>query len=226
MKTLALLAAGVMLAGTTAFAAPPNYPQNGFIGVFGDAAGTNCCVTTGAGSTTLYVIAVTGGNTSAGLTGAEFRIELNPPAPSAFVIWTPSPSSNVALGNPVDNSSAAGDVSGCNLAFSTCQKQAGMAGDHITLGTLVVFNLTGEHEMLVKKHNRPSNPNLTAPLVILCDAPNYTAVPLTLFDGDPWLQGGEAYSFRTPINAAACNGSCGFVGVEAKTWTTMKDLYR
>jgi len=228
MNRLSLLTAGALLAGSslTAFASPPNYPKNGIIGVFGDAAGTNCCITTGAGSQTLYVIAVTDGGTSQGITGAEFRIEMSPPAPGAVLIWTPSSSANISLGNPIDNSASLPDNSGCNVSFATCQKQAGLAGDHITLGTILVFNVTGEHAMLVKRHNRPTNPNLMSALATICDAPNFTAVPLTLLEGDPWLQGTEAIVFRTPINSATCAGTCGVVAVESQTWTTVKDMYR
>ena len=229
---LRLATAGALALATclsaSAFAQNQNYPTNGYIGVFGDAAGTNCCVgIPPAAATTLHVIAVTGGETTAGITGAEFRIEISPPAPGAFLVWTSAPGANLTIGNPMDNSSAAIDNSGVNIAFPTCQKQMGMAGDHIAIGTIMVFGLTGEHTMLVKKHNRPSNPNMKAPLVVLCDSPTYTQVPLTLLEGDPKLVGLEPTSFRTPINSASCSGaSCGFVAVQQRTWTALKDLYR
>ena len=51
------------------------YPTDGYIGVFGDIAATNCCITLPPNAaTTLHIIAVTGGQTSAGITGAEFRV--------------------------------------------------------------------------------------------------------------------------------------------------------
>lgn len=225
-----LVAVGALLAvsAAVAFAAPPQYPRNGYIGVFGDAAGTNCCITIPVGPpATLYVIAVTGGASASGFTGAEFRIEISPPAPSAFFVWSATASANVVLGSPIDNSSSASDNTGLNIAFQACQKQAGVAGDHVLLGTITVINLTGEHELLVKKHNRPSSPDRKAPLFVLCDAPNYTAVPMTLLEGDPALYGQEPYVFRTPLNSATCNGStCGFVAVEPGSWTRVKELYR
>lgn len=206
----------------------PQYPADGYIAVFGDAAGTDCCVDLPPGiATTLHVIAVTGGQSASGLTGAEFRIEVWPPDLGALLAFTPSPNANVTLGNPIDNSSAPGDGSGLNLAFPTCQKQAGAAGDHIELGTLLAYNVTGEHELRVKKHNHPSSPAMTAPLLVLCDAPVYTLVPLTLLDGDAALVGQEPMSFRTLVNSASCSGaSCGAVSVQDRSWSAMKDLYR
>lgn len=204
------------------------YPQNGTIGVYSDAAGTSCCLNIPIGSTTtLHVIATTGGASSGGITGAEFRIELSPQLAGAVLVWTPSAAATVVLGNPIDNNSAAGDVSGLNIAFSTCQKQAGLAGDRILLGTILAFNVTGERALLVKKHNRPSNPNLKAPLFTLCDAPVFTAQPLTLLEGDPNLWGQEATAFRSPVNSASCSGgTCGTVATEGRTWSSLKGLYR
>lgn len=226
-----LTTAGVL--GLAACLATPalaqsQYPNNGYIGVFGDPAGTNCCVTMPPNAaTTLHVLAVTGGESSGGITGAEFRVEISPPAPGAFLIWTSSPNSNLTIGNPIDNSSSTPDNSGVNIAFPSCQKQAGAAGDHIALGTITAFGVTGEHELLVKMHNNPSNPNMRAPLVVLCDAPNYTSVALTLLDGDPKLGGLSPVSFRTPINSASCSGaSCGAVAVQERSWSTLKALYR
>jgi hypothetical protein len=229
MTRIVLVAVGALLAvsAAVAYAVPPVYPVNGYIGVFGDQAGTSCCLTIPPSTpTTLYVIAVTGGASSAGFTGAEFRIEISPPAPSAFFVWSANSAANVVLGSPIDNSTTANDNSGLNIAFHACQKQSGLAGDHILLGTITVINLTGQHDLLIKKHNRPSNPNLKAPLFVLCDAPNYTAVPMTLLEGDPVLYGQEPFVFRTTLNSASCDGSCGFVAVEPNSWSHVKELFR
>jgi len=227
MKRSTCALAGVLtwFALTPAFA--QDYPADGLIGVFADAAGTHCCMTTGAGATTLHVIAITNGVTSPGFTGAEFRIGLSPPQPGVFLVWTATPAANVAIGNPIDNSSDAGNVSGVNLAFSTCQKQVGMAGDHTTLGTILAFGLTGTCEMRTMQHDRPSNPNFKCPLLVLCDGPTFTTAPLTLKEGDPHLLGQEPIAFRSFVNNASCAGtSCGFVNVESGTWSSLKGLYR
>ncbi len=182
MKRIVLLAAcGLLVCHASAFATPVNYPQDGLIGVYADPAGTDCCINIPPGNAaTLHVFATTSGASSGGISGAEFRIEVSPPVPGAFFIWASNPAANVTLGNPMDNTDAAGDQTGVNIAFPSCQKQAGLAGDRIMLGTITAIGVTGEHALLVKKHNHPSNPNLTAALLILCDAPNFTAVPLTL----------------------------------------------
>lgn len=228
MKSTALLAACALLAcGATALATPVNYPQDGLIGVYGDAAGTNCCIDIPSGNAaTLYVFATTSGATSPGISGAEFRIEVSPPAAGAFFIWASNPAANITLGNPIDNTDAAGDQTGANIAFPTCQKQAGLAGDRIALGTITAIGVTGEHTLFVKKHNHPSNPNFAAALLYLCDSPDFTAVPLTLKDGDPALYGEEPYVFSSSINSAGCAGTCGFVAVKNQTWAGLKDLYR
>jgi hypothetical protein len=229
MKKIVLLAACALPACfSNVFATPTNYPQNGLIGVYGDAAGTNCCIDIPSGNAaTLHVFATTSGASSAGISGAEFRIEVSPPATGAFFIWASNPAANITLGNPIDNTDAAGDLSGVNIAFPTCQKQAGLAGDRIELGTITAIGVTGEHTLFVKKHNHPSNPTLAAALLVLCDAPAFTAVPLTLKDGDPALYGQEPYVFTSPINSATCSGgTCGFVAVKSQTWSGLKDLYR
>jgi hypothetical protein len=229
MKRPVLLVACALLArGTSASATLTDYPQDGLIGVYGDPAGTNCCIDIPPGNAaTLYVYATTSGSSSGGISGAEFRIEVSPPALGAFFIWTSNPTANITLGNPIDNTDAAGDLTGVNIAFPTCQKQAGQAGDRIVLGTITAIAVTGEHTLYVKKHNRPSNPNLSAALLILCNAPDFTAVPLTLEDGDPALNGQEPYVFSSPINRAGCAGAtCGFVAVKSQTWSGLKDLYR
>src|SRR5262245_541299 len=68
------------------------------------------------GSGTAYIYAVLGGDAADdGITGAEFRVTGMPP--EMMVSVTPSPLSNLNLGNPFQN--------GCNIAFPSCQGQSG-----------------------------------------------------------------------------------------------------
>lgn len=225
MRRVSFIAAGLVLSlGASALA--QTGPSDGYIGVFGDAAGTDCCIDLGAtnGTGTLYVIAVTGGGSSEGISGAEFRIAIDPPDPTAFFIWTASAASNVSLGSPIDNGSSS---AGNNIAFPECQTVNGLAGDHIILGTITAVNVMNEHRLVVKRHNAPTNPDLPCPLFTLCDAPAFTAICMTLADGDPKLEGQEPEAFVSLVNSVSCAGaSCGFVATEETTWTAVKDLFR
>jgi len=221
LRSLLLGALALALMSATATA---ELPSNGYIGVFGDAAGTDCCVSlNAAGNGKLSVFMVTGGSTSAGITGAEFKISVEPPAPDAVIHWSPAPSSNVSVGNPVDN----GDGGGNLVTFKTCQSQTGLAGDKVRLGSLHVINLTGEHKLVVRKHDAPLNSAFNCPSVLLCDGPVFTQVCLTLKDGDPALGGEEPAAFVSAVNSPGCAGtSCGFVSTEETTWTSVKGLFR
>ena len=198
-------------------------PSDGYIGVFSDATGSNCCIDATGGVTTLHVLFVTGGATSAGIVGAEFRIDVTPTSESSFFIWSATPASNISIGEPINNITP----QSLNIAFPECQTVTGFAGDHIPLGTITVINATLEHELLVRPHLAPTNPNFSCPLVNLCDGPIFSQVCLTLQSGDPELAGQEPVGFRSFLNSPTCAGaSCGFVSVEQSSWSGVKSLFR
>jgi hypothetical protein len=222
IRSSILMTLALSLVATVAMAEPPS---NGYIGVFGDAAGTDCCISlTKSGNGKLHVYAVTGGASSEGLAGAEFKISVEPPAPGAFFHWNPAKGANMSVGDPIDNGDGG---EGMTITFAECQTQTGLAGDKVLLGTLHVYHLTGEHRLVVRRHNTPTNANFTCPSMLLCDAPAYTQVCLTMKEGDPALAGEEPAAFVSAVNASSCAGtSCGFVSTETKTWSTVKDLFR
>src|SRR5262245_45204443 len=204
-----LVAAGGLLAlAGNVMAAPPN---NGYIGVYGDAAGTICCVTTDpSGNGRMYVFAVTGGSTAAGFTSAEFRIALEPATPGATFTWNVAAGAT-SVGDPMDN----GAGGGASVTFPSCQTVTGTAGDKIELGSVMIRGVNGLHQLVVRQHTT-SSPSFACPSMVLCDAPTSTRVCLTLQDGDPALNGEDPVSFRTAMNDPACSGaSCGFVAVES-----------
>lgn len=223
MSRFSLIAA-LALCTTLAASAMAEPPSNGYIGVFGDAAGTDCCITlNAAGNGKLHVFMVTGGASSEGISGAEFKVSIEPAAPGATFNWKPSNIVSASTGNPIDN----GNGGGAFLTLKSCQTETGLAGDKIKLGELQVNGLTGEHQLVVRRADQPVNSNFTCPSVLLCDAPAYTQVCLTLKDGDPALNGEEAAAFVSAVNSPDCSGtSCGFVATEEKTWTTVKGLFR
>ena len=107
---------------------------------------------------TTYVIAILGGDAAVGgITGAEFR--LDGIDPSWFNTVTPSPASNVSIGNPI--------TGGVNLAFPSCQ-----GGSLVLLYTIqsVALAAVSPRTLQIDRHTNPPNPNFSCPLVTLCDA--------------------------------------------------------
>jgi len=212
---------GVLAAGS-AFAAPP--PSNGYIGLFNDNAGTDCNIRINkAGNGKAYVYMVTAGASSAGISGAAFKISVEPPAPGMTTLWNPNVQVSGNVGDPVDNGSGGGTM----VTFNTCQTQTGLAGDKVILGTVNFYNLSGEHMLKVKPSDVIYNDNFDCPSVLLCDGPQPTQVALTLQTGDPALGGEDPVSFVSVINGTSSSGtSCGFVATEQSTWSSVKGLYR
>jgi len=216
---LGVLGVALLYVGPAA-AAPP---ANGYVGVFGDGLGTDCCIVMNtAGNGRFHIFAVTGGATAAGITGAEFRVSIEPSEALATFQWAPAAGTSLTNGNPIDN----GAGGGVDLSFQGCETQTGLAGDKILLGTVHVLKLAGEHQVVLRAHSTPSNPSFACPTLTLCDAPAFTRVCLTLQVGDPALGGEEPASFSSAVNSASCTGaSCGFVAVEPATWSMVKSLY-
>lgn len=204
----------------SAMAVPPN---NGYIGAFGDAGGTNCCITlNGGGNGRVYFYMVTAGATAAGFNGVEFRAAIQPSATGVSFAWNPVGGAGVVMGDPIDN----GSGGGVYMFFPSCQTLTGLPGDRILLGNVLILGMTTEHQISVRSHSTPSSPNFECPSVQLCDGPAYTQVCLTLEQGDPALGGDEPVAFTSAVNSASCAGaSCGFVAVEPTTWTRVKNLY-
>jgi hypothetical protein len=228
MKKLTLIATAALVAGLVS-ASFAQYPHNGYIGVYADAAGTQCCITApGYTPTTAYVMSTLSDSTASGVTGAEFRIEVSP-APTAYILqWNANGNLNVSLGNPIDDTPAdATDAKGCNLVFSTCQPVN--PSDRITWGTISILSLTAPPAtgpaltLRVKAKTPPSSPQHKCPLFTICDAPLYTAVNMTLTQDA--LGGEEPVAFTSYVNQAGCS-ACGPVAVATSTWSGVKELFR
>lgn len=199
------------------------YPNDGYIGVYADAAGTQCCAPIGSfTSGTLYVIAKLNGATANGITGAEFRLVFPGGTTGYFLTWTPQ--ADVPIGNPIPGANPS-DPYGCNLAFSTCRPDPPGSATQLTLGTISVFNAGGAPTAIqVRKKVPPGNPDFTCPLLVLCDAPVYTKVCNTITETST-PNGEEAIGFVAGLNNCP-QPNCGPVGVEQSTWSGMKSLYR
>jgi len=226
MNKLTLIATAVLVAGLVS-ASSAQYPNNGYLGVYGDLAGTQCCITAAPFTpSNAYLISTLAGLTADGVTGAEFRVEIYPAPTGAYIIqWTPNPSLAVSLGSPVDDTPLdPNDPKGCNLAFATCQPVT--PGERINWGTLGFVALSAtppEIALRIRQKTPPSNPTLKAPLFVLCDAPTYTAVVMTLTQDD--LGGEEPVAFTAYVNKNGCT-ECGPVAVTPATWSGVKGLFR
>jgi hypothetical protein len=221
-RQLLVAALGLCLIATHATAADP--PNNGYIGVFADEQATDCCFSTNAeGTERMHVFAVTAGAGSDGISGAEFRISVEPPAPGATFLWIPDKDLSVSIGDPVDN----GNGGGALVSFVSCQSENGLAGDKIKIGEIYARNLFGEHRLVVRPADDLTNAQFACPSIMLCDGPVFTQACLTLKEGDSALRGEEPAAFVSAVNSSDCAGtSCGFVATEAQTWTAIQDLYR
>ena len=112
----------------------------------------------------LYNDAATGG-----ITGAEFRID-NWPA-NWFSSVSMSPAASLMLGHPL--------TGGCKIGFPSCQVSA---SGYLLLCTVDGFATTTSSSCpTVDRHQNPSNPLYMCPLLVLCDAPVYTAMCVCTF---------------------------------------------
>ena len=233
MKKLTLLATAVLVAGLVS-ASSAQYPNNGYLGLYADQAGTQCCITAAPFvSTSTYLIAKLAGASAAGITGVEFRLEFSN---TAYITnWTSDPSLVVALGNPIDttpvettveNPDDPGNNAGSNLAYGTCQGEGTGSVQFGILGLINLGNPGPELVIKVKRKEPPSSPSNAAPLFTLCDAPVFTAVMMTLrqteIDQNP-VQ--EPVAFKAYVNQPGCT-ACGPVSVSPATWTGVKALFR
>lgn len=154
------------------------FAASGYVGVFQDSTGTVACtVVQPYTGTTLYVLATLDGETGAGISGAEFRIEVSDPTGWLFSYFPPTGS--LAIGNPIDAQPAnAADGAGVDLAFPHCATPS--SSGKVRMGTISVFNLSGSATSLtVKPHASPKNPFYMCPLFTKCDTPLYTKTCMT-----------------------------------------------
>jgi hypothetical protein len=174
----------------------------GSIGIYFDDHGTKCSGAVPLGApAVIYIVAHLEGISTCGLSGAEFRVDGLPQG------WTalPQPASGapITIGNPFQG--------GANIAFGQCQ--VGTDGA-VLLYEVPVFPTTSVHDqyLTVRAHSRPSNPIFNCPLLTLCDLPMFNIVSVA---------GGQA--ILNPSREATCDKA---VGVEAKSWSQVKGLFK
>jgi len=138
----------------------------GYVGVYGDAAGTVRCIPAPPFvPKTLYVLAKPSGVSVGGIAGVEFRVAIE--APSGYIFsYSPADSAQV-LGDPLGST-------GANIAWPTCQVPD--AEGNVSLGTIHLVNLGtgGPTDIVVTRRDPPTNSQRVCPVLVLCDAPTYT----------------------------------------------------
>ncbi len=184
--------ATLLLASNTVWAG------NGMLGIFFDQYGAQCSGNVRQGGVaSMYVVFLPDGDTRAGITGAEFRIETE--NADGYSILATQSLLPVALGDPFEGR--------MNVAGTEC-----MTNLAIPLASIQVQNLSGASnaKFVVKAGSPPSAPSVPCALITLCDKPVYTAL---------CVETGKAV-----INPTG-NTECGS-NSESAEWSRIKELYR
>jgi len=203
-KLLVHLAVALCLAGVA-------NAQETTIGVYMDAAGTTCSGATTGGVLQGSIWANLAGQGAAGITTAEFRVDVDAINRTNLNLqFVPDPSLAIVIGNPFD-------MIGVSMAWSACTTGT---NSRILLGTFTVLETSPvvNAEFTLRKKYTPANPILDCAMVTLCDAPVYTAICVAPADSDHW---------RAVLNSdGGVTADCTPVAVTASTWTQVKEIFR
>ena len=203
MKTLLMhLAVACCLAATA-------YAQEPTIGVYVDAAGTQCTGTTNGTMITGSVWANLAGAAAGGITGAEFRVDNNHRF-DCSVVPSPDPGATIVLGD-------AFNLAGTNIVYDTCQ-----TGPRVQLFTFTLSENTPSTDiwLTLTQHFRPSNPYYPCPLLTLCDGPIFTKVCVG-------SESANSVHWQALLNpSGSLTAECNPVGVSPTSWSQVKSLYQ
>ena len=202
MKTLLIhLAAACCLAAGV-------YAQESTIGVYVDAAGTQCTGTTSGGVVMGSIWVDLAGAAAGGFTGAEFRVD-NSQRENCTVAMTADAGATIVLGDPFN-------LYGTNIVYDTCQ-----TGPRVQLATFMLFENVPSSDiwLTVTQHYQPTNAYYDCPLLTLCDGPVFTKVCVGMTD--------HSVHWRAVINPSTGNSAaCAPVSVSNTSWSQVKGLYR
>ena len=202
MKTLLMhLAAACCLAAGV-------YAQESTIGVYVDAAGTQCTGTTTGGVVIGSIWVDLAGAAAGGFTGAEFRVD-NSQREYTSVSVTPDAGASIVLGDAFNSA-------GTNIAYASCQ-----TGPRVRLATFTLVEMSPVTDiwLSVTQKYTPTNWTFDCPLLTLCDEPAYTKVCVG--------ERNHAVHWRSVLNATVgVSADCPTVGVSNTSWSQVKGLYR
>jgi hypothetical protein len=125
--------------------------------------------------------------------------------PAEWYATAAIPPGCISLGNPLG-------PEGGNVAYSSCQSPSAGPVLWYTISIYATTEVT-DHVVEVIARTPSSNPFFNCPLVTLCDVPIYSIVCMA----------GSQARINPPVGVT-CNDVV--VGVEPRTWSAVKDLYR
>jgi len=227
-QLVALLASAVLLPALPCFAA------NGNIGIFADPHAATCMATVPCQSNlNLWVYALLEGSSAGGITGAEYGINVG--NNDADPLWFFTENFNAAATVVGGGALSPGDpiARGVNVAFAGCQP--GGPVPFVLLETVSAFSIDCAQSKLiltVVKHDVASNQFFQCPLFVLCDDPVFTKVcigsnlttcqnPEPPFPNNATCSTSGQFILNPVIGVDRCK-----VGVEAATWSGVKELFR
>src|SRR5262245_13837613 len=186
--------------------------QASSIGVFADAAASDCDITISAPAQfTFYVFALLGGDVAGicGLRRADYRLTGVPA--DWFTIAVPSPAGS-AEGNIL--------VGGGSIDFSGC-----LAGPIVLLHTVVGFATTTALNFQIRPAARidvtdACSPT-TRPTLTVCDQ---DVTRLCVFQSELFVNAPFPCGHDKPVEAPVAGGTC-LVAIESQTWGGVKQLY-
>lgn len=175
---------------------------NGAIGSYFDANATICASPAPFG-TVLYIVATLAGQSTVGVAGAEFRLRTNRPGVFSFI--EEAPTGWIKIGN----------------AFGDGVTLGGPCGE--VVGEVVLLKLTAmplveasDINLMVDRHLNPSNGAYADPILVLCDAPFFTAIGV----------GRGVAALLNPSDGSSSTCTSGTVAIQQGSWTRVKSLYR
>lgn len=212
-------------------AASPSLAANGNIGIFADTGLATCQASVPCdGSITLYVYALLQGASQAGISGAEYKVQIGLDTDVddllfAEVFDVTATTIGTGAFNPPDVTER-----GINLAYAECNVGD---GTKVLLETVTVFDMGGcgtETRLTVVKHDNQSNDFFLCPLFTLCDAPAFSKVCLgsnivLCQNPNPPFANDSRCSTSGEFVLNPLPGSDCTVAVEETTWSKVKGLY-
>jgi len=220
MNSLSLTVAGIAL--VSVFAAPvqaqvPNCFDS-VLGIYDDPARSSTMGQSTPGTIKSVYLGIDFAAGETGLTAIEFSIAGVRFDVDAILLiateWSPPPAVilGVSVSAPVDTTASSAGSGGVVVAWPLC-----LAGSR-TLARidLLHFAPVVDKVLQVKRRYPTTNSQWRTPVFVRCDSPNFTSVRLT----------GGCYILNWSGNPDVLACLDGPVGVEPRTWTGMKALYR
>jgi hypothetical protein len=178
-RRLGLLALSTLVLTATLGISPAG--ADGLLGIYFDRSGVECSGSVPLAGRTLYVVLMTDGATSGGVTGAEFRIDTGGANSYVFTSEEAAPAATIKLGQALG--------SGTNIAFADCQ-----SGGSVLVASFLA--LGSGPDAVVRIVARQTQTTFTCPAGVLCDSPTYTEV---------CVEGGKA--LLNPSHPGPCGSS-------------------